>query len=166
VWQEVSEEAIVGYEAHYSSRSGSRYIFTKSGVYRIANHWGRAANCRWRLQALAGYKNQRVKIGYANWTDFFVNDEHSKLFFITVDYDLQTVQYHHRDSGIARDKTLLRNAGATAKRMVLLKEVVTETDWAKYLQYTLLEDLRRRIIDELLTTDATFIAIKQKHHLV
>jgi hypothetical protein len=166
VWQEVSEEAIVGYEAHYSSRSGSRYIFTEAGVYRIANHWGRAANCRWRLEAIAGYKNQHLKIGYAKWTDFYSNDEHSKLFFITVDYDLAAAQFHHRDSAIPRNNSLLRTAGATSKRILLVKEVLTETDWAKYLQYALLEDLRRSIIDELLTTDATFIAIKQKHHLV
>jgi len=165
VWQEVSEDAIVGYEKHYNSRSGSRYIFTEKGVYRISNHWGRVANCRWRLQALTGYINQQLKIGYANWTDFYSNDEHSKLFFITVNYDLQTVQYHHRDSVVPRNNAILRTAGATAKRMIVIKEVVTNTDWARYLDYSSLAELRISILDDLLATDATFIAIKQKHHL-
>ena len=166
VWKEVSDEAIAGYEVHYSSRSGSRYLFTETGVYRISNHWGRAANCRWRLQSLGDYKNQQLKIGYANWTDFYLNDEHTKLFFITVDYDLATVQFHHRDSVIPRNEALLRTAGATAKRMILVKKVLTETHWAIHLQYASLEALRKRIIAELITNDTPFIAIKKKHHLM
>ena len=34
---------------HYRSESGSTYYYTTNGVYRLSNHWGRAAKCNWRL---------------------------------------------------------------------------------------------------------------------
>ncbi len=79
VWQEVIPDAIIESKINYKSKSGSQYIFTETGVYRISNHWGRAANCRWRLESLKDYKNQQTKIGFALWTDFYNNDENSKL---------------------------------------------------------------------------------------
>lgn len=164
VWREVSEEVLEALEISYTSSSGSRYVFLEEGVYRISNHWGRAANCRWRLEALAGYKNQVTRIGYAQWRDFYPNDEESKLFFITVDSFAAMVTFHHRDSGIHRGQSILRTAAATAKRIALINKVVTEDDWAKHLRFSSMNDLRREIVEELLTTDASFITIKHKHH--
>lgn len=164
MWREVSEEVLETLEISYTSSSGSRYVFLEEGVYRISNHWGRAANCRWRLEALAGYKNQVTRIGYAQWRDFYPNDEESKLFFITVDSFAAMVTFHHRDSGIHRGQSILRTAAATAKRIALINKVVTEDDWAKHLRFSSMNDLRREIVEELLTTDASFITIKHKHH--
>ena len=45
---------------NYKSKSGSSYFFTEEGVYRSSNHWGRAANCRWRLIAISNAKMQLI----------------------------------------------------------------------------------------------------------
>lgn len=164
VWQEVAFATIAELAIAYTSSSGSRYIFSTDGVYRISNHWGRAANCRWRLEVLAGYQNQCTKVGFARWTDFYPNDEHSNLFYITVDFSTNAIQYHHKNGLGSIGGSVLRNAGATAKRIAIIKQVLTTLDWAKYLNYESLDELRRAVVFDLLTTEATFIQIKQKHH--
>jgi hypothetical protein len=164
VWQEVHSATIPASAGSYISTSGSRYHFSTEGVYRVSNHWGRAAHCRWRLAALPGYQNQQTKVGFARWTDFHPNDEHSKLFYITVDLSTTEVQYHHKDAGGTIGTAVLRNAGATAKRITLIKQVLTTTDWARYLYYESMAELRRLVVHDLVTSDATFIQIKQKHH--
>jgi hypothetical protein len=55
-------------------------------VYRKSNHWGRVANCRWKLLANEDYKNQQIGIGFANWTDFYPINSNEKMFFINVDF--------------------------------------------------------------------------------
>lgn len=164
VWTEVSLTTIAGMTIGYTSESGSQYIFSAEGVYRISNHWGRAANCRWRLESLEGYQNQHTTAGFARWTDFYPNDDHSNLFYITVDFSTLVVQYHHRDGVGSKGAALLRTAGATAKRISIIKQVLTTSDWAKYLHYESLDALRRKVVLDLITTNATFIQIKQKHH--
>jgi len=147
----------------YVSSSGSRYYFSEEGVYRVSNHWGRAANCRWRLQASTTYQNQHTKIGYARWIDFYCNDEHSKLYYITVDFGTKTITYHHKDAEGFRGSAALITAGATAKRIALIKLVLTTSDWAKHIMYSSLEELRRSVVYDLITTETSFIQIKQKH---
>ena len=66
---EVDATTISNIEWHYKSKSGSGYCFTEQGVYRISNHWGRAANCRWRLISRASSKtgantSSRAKINF------------------------------------------------------------------------------------------------------
>ena len=73
-------------EIHYQSKSGSYYHYTKLGVYRHSNHWGRVANCRWKIDGIEDYKNQDYYVGYANWVDFFRLNSTEKKYFIQVDF--------------------------------------------------------------------------------
>jgi hypothetical protein len=164
IWQEADIEVIKDLTIHYVSVSGSHYSFTNDGVYRISNHWGRAANCRWRLQSKDGYKNQHSKIGFAYWTDFYPNDDISKLFFIKINFDTKEVSFHHKDSEATLNKVIYRNANDTAKRINFIKEVLLQTNWAKHLQYETLEILRVDIIKELIDSNKSFLTIKQKYH--
>ncbi|MFM2214548.1 MAG: hypothetical protein RL427_1811 [Bacteroidota bacterium] len=164
VWQEVGLATIAGIPISYTSASGSRYIFSKEGVYRISNHWGRAANCRWRLKVLEGYQNQQTKVGFAFWSDFYSNDDYSLLFYITVDFETNDIRYHHKDFALSQGNAILRNVVGTTKRIALIKQVLTTSDWAKYLSYESFDELRRLVVYDLITTEATFIQIKQKHH--
>ncbi|MGL2966100.1 hypothetical protein [Flavobacterium sp. XGLA_31] len=164
VWQEVKLEAIAGLAISYQSPSGSKYIFNDTGVYRISNHWGRAANCRWRLEPLEAYKNQHVKVGFALWTDFYPNDESSKLFYVTANLETNEVSFHHKDAQPYDEKSVLRNAAETAKTIKAVRQVLTETHWANHLQYDQLSTLRKEIVNELITTEKPFILIKQKYH--
>lgn len=79
-------------EYSFKSNSNSEYFFTKEGVYRKSNHWGRLANCRWKLIANGNYKNQRTQIGFAKWSDFYPINSSEKIFSIEVDYQKLTIK--------------------------------------------------------------------------
>ena len=49
IFHEVDFDVVKELKPNYTSKSGSSYYFVESGVYRFSNHWGRAANCKWRL---------------------------------------------------------------------------------------------------------------------
>ncbi|MBA4153474.1 MAG: hypothetical protein C0512_03905 [Flavobacterium sp.] len=143
-------------KSHFKSKSGSEYFFTKEGVYRISNHWGRAANCRWRLIVLENYKNQETKVGFAKWIDFYPNDETTNLFFIQVDFDKNTVDFFHKEMPFYDGKAVLRNASETAKTIRIIKQVLNEEDWAKYLEYEDLEGLREEVVMKMVYDGMSF----------
>ena len=130
-------------------------------MYRISNHWGRVANCHWRLVPLAEFKSQHNIVAFANWTDFYSNDDTSKLFFIKVDFDTQEVNFYHKQSAENQESICLRNAKETAKTIRTIKQVLTETDWAKHLIFNDLEILRKEVVIELVTTNKSFLEIKK-----
>lgn len=164
IWKEVLPETIKDLRINYISQSGSQYIFTTDGLYRVSNHWGRVADCHWRLVPLAEFKNQNVTVAYANWADFYSNDDSSKLFFIKMDFDTDEVNFYHKLSLEDSDGVVLRNAKETARVIRTIKQVLNETDWARHLNYDDLDILRKEIITELIDTEKTFLEIK-KHHL-
>ena len=162
IWKEVPFADIKDLKINYTSQSGSQYIFSPEGLYRISNHWGRVANCHWRLIPLNEFKSQSTTVGFANWSDFYSNDDASKLFFIQVDWDLKEVNFYHKDSA-QKEKVILRNAKDTAKNIRTIKEVMLQTDWAKYLIYTDLEVLRKEVITALITTNKSFVEVKKAY---
>jgi hypothetical protein len=168
LWREVPFTEIENVLLNHKSKSGSGYVFTEVGVYRISNHWGKAANCRWRLIADENFKSQQTKVGFANWTDFYPNDETSKLFFIKVDFSPEAsgkdVNFYHKFSLDYDTKYVLRNASETAKTIKIIKEILTETAWAKHLQFDNLDELRKEIVAQLITTEKSFLEVK-KHYL-
>ncbi|MGV3696779.1 hypothetical protein [Flavobacterium sp.] len=115
IWNEVPFDQVRDLQISYVSQSGSRYIFKDEGLYRISNHWGRVANCHWRLMPLADFKRQHTIVGYANWSDFYSNDDTSKLFFIKVDTKTDEVNFYHKQSLESLGNIVLRNAKDTAK---------------------------------------------------
>lgn len=163
IWNEVPFEQVRDLHISYVSQSGSRYIFKDEGLYRISNHWGRVANCHWRLIPLADFKRQHTIVGYANWSDFYSNDDTSKLFFIKVDTKTDEVNFYHKQSLESLGNIVLRNAKDTAKTIRTIKEVQTETNWARYLHYQDIEDLRKEVVNELITTNKTFLEIKKAY---
>ena len=164
LWKEVSQTDFELQKSHFKSKSGREYYFTDEGVYRISNHWGRAANCRWRLISSQEYKNQHTKIGFAKWTDFYPNDETAKLFFIQVNFEQKTVDYFHKDMPSYDGKAVLRNAAETAKVMKTIKQVLNEEIWAKYLQYDDLEILKNEIAERLINSAVDFGTIKKMYY--
>lgn len=150
LWKEVSRSDFDLQQSQFKSKSGSDYFFTEEGVYRISNHWGRVANCRWRLLPLSDYKNQRTKIGFANWTDFYANDETANLFFIQVNWEQKTSDFFHKDMPFYDGKATLRNASETAKTLKKIKLILNDDSWAKYLEYQDLEKLRRETVKKLI----------------
>lgn len=180
-FKEVNSSEIENLKLSYKSKSGSSYYFTKKGLYRSSNHWGRAANCRWRLESIASSKSKLKKqaqkatpiskinnsikrIGYANWTDFYPNNDKDKLFYIEVDWTTNEVIFQHKNNPNYKNHFVIRDALATAKRIQIIKEVLTDENWAKHLIFETLKKVREEIVQKLIETDETFIKIKQ-HYL-
>jgi hypothetical protein len=147
----------------YVSQSGSQYIFTPDGLYRISNHWGRVANCHWRLIPLADFKSQHNIVAYAKWDDFYSNDDTSKLFFIKINQETQEVNFYHKQSLESVENIILRNAKDTAKTIRTIKEVLTEINWAKHLNSDNLDVLRGEVVDELINSQKSFLEIKKQY---
>jgi hypothetical protein len=162
LWKEVPLSEFEVMKPNFKSQSGSEYFFNDEGVYRISNHWGRVANCRWRLLPLTGYKNQHTKIGFANWADFYPNDETANLFFIHVNWEQKTVDFFHKDMPFYDGKSVLRNAVDTAKTIKTIKQILNEDAWAKYLDYEDLEGLRRGVIEKFINSNLSLNEIKRE----
>lgn len=82
VFQEVLLVEIQNLNPNYKSKSGSSYYFLEMGVFRLSNHWGRAANCKWRLESNTTQSTNRTRLGFANWTSFHNDNDIEKLYFI------------------------------------------------------------------------------------
>ena len=164
---EVDAATIPNIEWHYKSKSGSGYCFTDEGVYRISNHWGRAANCRWRLisssktSSSSKINNSQNRIGFAKWMDFYPNNETENLFYIEVNFDVKEATFQHKNNPNYDGKSVLRNASETAKVIRQIKEILESDAWAKYLDYDDLEQLRNEIILKLIQTSTSFAEIKR-----
>jgi hypothetical protein len=163
IWKEVAATEIQELKLNFKSKHDSHYYFTTDGVYRFSDHWGRVANCHWRLVPISKYKNQKATVAFARWDDFYTNDASSKLFFIKVDIDTQEVNFYHKLVSDYDGKLGLRNANETAKTIKNIKQVLTENDWAKYLNYTDLELLRKEVIEDLVASTQSFLEIKRKY---
>ena len=158
---EVDSASIPNIDWHYKSKSGSGYCFTDEGVYRISNHWGRAANCRWRLISDIKNPNQKERIGYAKWTDFYPNNETENFFYVDINFDTEEVTFQHKNNPKYNGKAIFRNASETAKVIRQIKEILESDAWAKYLDFDDLEELRREIILKLIQTSTSFAEIKR-----
>ena len=163
IWKEVPVTEIQELKLHFKSKHNSQYYFTSDGVYRLSDHWGRVANCHWRLIPLTHFKNQKNTIAYANWSDFYANDDSAKLFFIKVNEITHEVNFFHKHTAETKENMVFRNAKETAKTTRIIKEVLTETDWAKYLNFDDLDVLRKEVVYELVNSGKSLLEIKKRH---
>lgn len=141
---------------HFKSKSGSNYYYTKEGVYRHSNHWGRVANCRWRLLSDQKIKSQDYYVGFANWSDFYPLNEKEKQFYISVDFNTNEVIIKHRKN---KEKVFLFFAETAQKRVLDIKKILLQDKWAKYYE-TDIETLRTYIVNELVNSNRTLQEIK------
>lgn len=161
IYKAAAAESIAGLQPHYTSKSGSTYYFTGAGVYRLSNHWGRAAHCRWRLEG--AYKNNgRMLLGYADWNDFFPDNDVEKLYFVVADFENQSVQFFHKQSDNYTQGVVLRTAAQTIKRIKQIRHLFSETAWSDYLNGDL-DVLRREITGKLITTEHSFHQIRKEY---
>ena len=158
---EVNADKITNIDRHYKSKSGSSYYFTEEGVYRCSNHWGRAANCRWRLISEIKNPNQKARIGYAKWTDFYPNNETEALFYIEVNFETLVVTFQHKNHSNYDGIAIVRTAAETAKVIRQIKEVLETDAWAKYYDTTSIDSLRRDIIHQLCFSTLSLLEIKR-----
>tara|TARA_B110000091_G_scaffold2744_1_gene2634 strand:- start:632 stop:1213 length:582 start_codon:yes stop_codon:yes gene_type:complete len=146
-------------KTNYKSKSESSYFYTEEGVYRKSNHWGRVANCRWKLIAEENYKNQTTVIGFAKWANFFPLNSKEKLFFIEVNFDKKTAEIKSNNK---TPKAYLFNFPEATKRKKEITHLFKETKWANYFELDIAE-LRCEIISEYIHSDKTLQQIKKEH---
>lgn len=161
IFQEVNLQELIGLKPNYTSKSGSSYYFINEGVYRVSNHWGRAANCKWRLQPMSQIISNRTRVGYARWSEFHSDNDIQKIYFIEVDFNIQSVNYNHVSNHSNRI-SLLRTASETTKRIKQIRLLFKSNEWARHLNFEKLEVARKQLIDELVATDKTLQEIKKE----
>lgn len=162
-FKEVTFDEISDMIIHHKSKSGSSYSFSDEGVYRISNHWGRAANCRWRLISNSSSKinNSNNRIGFAKWVDFYPNNDTEKLFYIEVDFETNAVIFQHKNNPNYDGKSIVRNASETAKVIRQIKEIIETTTWVSYYKIENIQLTRKIIIESLLKTNLSLAEIKR-----
>ena len=160
LFQQVDVSVLLNLKLGYKSNSGSEYFFTDKGVYRKSNHWGRAANCRWRLIVNLRYKNQTEILAFANWTDFYSNNENEKLFYIEINLNQTEVTFNHKNNPNYRNQ-IVRNAAETSKRIKEIKEVLQSNSWAKYLDFDDFEEIKCKMLLELSNTNESFVNLRK-----
>ena len=104
----------------------------------------------------------RTKLGYANWSDFYPDNDFEKLYFIEVDYSIQSAHFNHfKNEKYSIDK-VLRTSTETTKLLKQIRTLLEETAWTKHLKEETIEVLRKEIIEQLITTNKSFQEIKRE----
>jgi len=158
-FEEVPEDIFKDNTAHYKSKSDSLYHYTLEGVYRYSDHWGRVANCRWKLLANDDFKNQQYHLGFAKWTEFYHLNDTEKLFYVQVDFEDKKVTFQHIGNELKTTKVLF-TALEARKRVKNIRLLLTEDKWAKYFDCDL-SILRKELIMDYLGSNKNLAAIKQ-----
>lgn len=162
VFQEVLPDKIKGMPIQYDSKAGSKYFYTEEGMYRLSNHWGRLANSKWRLEPLEPETESKIKLGFANWNDFYPDDAEEEIYYLEANCVKKTVQYQHKNNPNYDKKAILRTSFETTKKIKQIRNLFALTSWAKYFEYDDLEELRSTIINELIFTNKTLEEIKRE----
>lgn len=157
-FKEITHDNIQELELQFHSKSNSKYFYTEEGVYRYANHWGRVANCRWRLKAINQYKNQQYYLAYAKWTDFVSLNTSEKIFSIEVDYKNKQVFLNHNTNN---NEAVLYSITEVQKKEKEILKLLQEDSWSKYFTEDI-QILRKKIISEYITSHQTLNDIKRK----
>jgi hypothetical protein len=162
VFHEVLPHRIAGMQVQYDSQSGSKYYYTKEGMYRLSNHWGRLANSKWRLEPMEPETESKFKIGFALWNEFYPDNAEEELYYLETNYEKRTVNYQHRNNPNYDKKAILRTSFATAKRIKQIRNLFELTSWSKYFDFDDIDELRKEIIEELIFTNKTLEEIKRE----
>ena len=150
------EDVILPEKTHFKSKHNSLYHFTKEGVYRKSNHWGKVATCRWKLIPNTTYKNQQTVSGFAKWEDFYPLNETEKIFYILVNFETKKATIKAKQ---AKETAFLFTLSGAQKKEKQIKKLFKEDKWALYFNQSI-EELRIKIISELINSDVTLQQIK------
>ncbi len=163
VFRGVSLREISRRKPNYRSESGSTYYYTKNGVYRLSNHWGRAAKCQWRLVSDFSAEIDDLRLGYADWVDFRENlDPDVDAYYISVNFEMNKVSYMHKDNPNYDGIAVLRSADATRKLIKQIKNLLETHKWAKYYDYDDLDEFREEVVTRLINSNITLNELRRE----
>ena len=147
-------------KAHFQSKSGSYYSYTDEGVYRYSNHWGRVATCRWKIQGIEKYKNQKYYVGFAKWENFYPLNDTDKVFYITVNFETEQAKIIRVNSDENKELYLM-NSALAFQRLKQIQNLFKEYKWAKYIDGSI-EEVRKKLIEKLITSNASLDILKRE----
>jgi len=162
IYKQVALSAIENRKPDYKSKSGSSYYFTNDGVYRLSNHWGRAANCKWRLQPLESPGSERTKLGFAHWNEFHRDNDTEKLYYIEVDFENNSVTFNHKSNLKENETAIFRTASETTKRIKQIRSLLDNAGWTQYYPQKDSKVLQYEVIQKLVDTEKTLQLIKSE----
>lgn len=143
---------------HYKSKSGSLYLYSEDGVYRYSNHWGRVANCRWKIKGIEDYKNQNYYVGYALWTDFHPLNSTAKVFYLEVDSKGEVKIVNAKE--VTNTAPFLMTLDFAYKRLKQIKVLYKDYKWATYYNDNV-ELVRNKLLDKLINSDTPLQDLKK-----
>ncbi|WNW01942.1 hypothetical protein RRF68_00585 [Tenacibaculum sp. HL-MS23] len=146
--------------AHYQSKSGSLYFYADEGVYRYSNHWGRVANCRWKIKEVEEYKSQNYYVGFANWSDFYLLNNTDKVFYLEVNFKTKQVKIKRLKEEENKIVFLMTSEFAH-QRLKQIQILFKEYKWAAYYEDDI-DDLREILINDLISTTKTIQQLKRE----
>lgn len=146
-------------DINYKSKSESIYFYTTEGVYRKSNHWGRVANCRWKINSNQNYKNQEVIIGFAKWADFYPINSTEKIFFIEVNFKEKTAKIQPKQK---YSTNYVYNYSEAQRRVKQITHLLNQDRWAIYFNDDI-EILRSKVISDYINSNKTLQEIKLSH---
>ncbi|MGB1043084.1 MAG: hypothetical protein ACPGU6_06800 [Tenacibaculum sp.] len=146
--------------AHYQSKSGSLYFYADDGVYRYSNHWGRVANCRWKIKGIENYKNQNYYVGFSKWTDFYPLNDTDKVFYLEANFNTQRAKIKRIKTNEITDVYLMTSELAH-QRLKQIQTLFKEYKWAKYFDDDITV-VRKKLITSLITSNKTIQQLKQQ----
>ncbi len=162
VFKEMPLSDIENIPLAYSSQSGSKYYYTNQGMYRLSNHWGRLANSKWRLESSSIVNNEsKYKLGYAAFSSFLKDNNNDKLYYLEYNSSDKTINYQHKLSPNCDQKAIARTSTETTKRIKQARNILNLTNWSKHFDFDDLDDLRSKIINELIYTEKPLEEIKR-----
>lgn len=157
IWTEVDLQEIQEQIPQYISQSGSQYFYLNDGVYRLSDHWGRAANSKWRLTPMNN-ELRKVRLGFANFTDFHKDNLHEKLYFIEVDFKNQLVFFNHKNNKKPNCMAILRTATETTKSIRKIRKLIENQSWTRHFVD---DKILEKVILEIINTDRPVLEIKK-----
>lgn len=145
-------------KSDYLSKSESIYLYTDIGVYRKSNHWGRVANCRWKLITSKNYKNQQTVTGFSKWANFYPINSIERIFSISVDFKKRTakIQTKKENAGVK-----LFTYSEARNRIKHITHIFKEDKWAVYFEKDI-DLLRKEFISTIINSNYTIQQIKAK----
>ena len=157
IWTEVDLQEIQEQNPQYISQSGSQYFYLNDGVYRLSDHWGRAANSKWRLTPMNN-ELRKVRLGFANFTDFHKDNLHEKLYFIEVDFKNQLVFFNHKNNKKPNCMAILRTATETTKSIRKIRKLIENQSWTRHFVD---DKILEKVILQIINTDRPVLEIKK-----
>lgn len=157
-FEQVGDDFFLNNKPHYKSKSGSIYFYTEKGVYRYSNHWGRVANCRWKINGVEEYKNQNYYVGYSSWLGFYPLNNLEKSFYLKVDLKSGLPKIHRVKDDTAAD-IFLMTLELAQKRLKQIKTLFKDYKWALYYNQDI-DLVRNKLVVGLINSDKSLQELK------